>query len=319
MSSAATTIEKGGPVPSLKLNDGNEIPILSYGFGTANFAGNDDDISKLAVMAIKNGYIHLDGAESKFNPSRPIFMDFINVVLVYENETGMCAGIKASGVPREKLFIVTKVVGKKNQDIPGALETSLKKLGVKYLDLYLVHIPYGAGSPEELQRVWAEMEAAKEAGKAKSIGVSNFMEEDIEVILKTAKTIPAINQIEFHPYLQHQNLINYLREKNIAISAYSPLAPLTAARPGPLDDTFAELAKKYGVSESEIVLRWVIDQGIVAITTSKKEERLQGYMKNLFSFKLSAEEVKRISEIGKQKHYKGPGEKTMRALYTPKD
>ncbi|KAI1489382.1 Aldo/keto reductase [Biscogniauxia mediterranea] len=301
MSSTATTAGgEGGPIPTLKLNDGNEIPVLAYGFGTANFAGQDDDMSKLGVMAIKNGYFHIDGAE------------------IYANETGMGAGIKASGVPREKLYIVTKVVGTKGQDVQAALAASLGKLGVDYLDLYLVHIPYGAGSPEELQRIWAEMEAIKASGKSKSIGVSNFMEEDIEVILKTAKTIPAINQIEYHPYLQHGNLVNYLREKNIAVSAYSALTPLTAARPGPLDETYAELAKKYGVTESDIGLKWVIDQGIVAITTSRSEERLQGYIKKLFSFKLSEEDIKRITEIGKQKHYQGPGEAFMRARYSPK-
>ncbi|KAI1105319.1 Aldo/keto reductase [Jackrogersella minutella] len=291
--------EKAERIPLLRLNDGNAIPVLAYGFGTANFAGKDEDMSKLGVMAIKNGFYHIDGAEA------------------YGNETGMGAGIKASGTPREKLFITTKVVGTKGQDVKAALATSLEKLGLDYLDLYLVHIPFGAGSPEELQRIWAEMEEVKASGKVKSIGVSNFMEEDIEVILKTAKTIPAINQIEYHPYLQHGNLTDYLREKDIAIAAYSPLAAITAARPGPVDGVYAELAKKYGVTEGDVALRWCIDQSIVTLTTSHSAERLQGYLRNVPSFKLTTDEIERICELGTQKHYQGPGMEFMRMRYAP--
>ncbi|KAI1490702.1 Aldo/keto reductase [Biscogniauxia mediterranea] len=297
MTSTTSTAWQGGLIPSLKLNDGNEIPVLAYGFGTANFAGKDDDISKLAVMAIKNGFYHLDGAEA------------------YGNESGVGAGIKASGISREKLYVVTKVVGTKGQDVKAALASSLEKLGVDYLDLYLVHIPFGAGSPEELQRIWAEMEAIKASGKARSIGVSNFEQADIEVILQTAKTIPAINQIEYHPYLQHDNLTEYLRGKGITVAAFSPLTAVTKARPGPLDETYAELAQKYGVTEADIALRWVIDQNMAAITTSHSEERLQGYLSRLPTFKLSKEEIKRISDIGTQKHFKGPAEDFMRMQY----
>ncbi|RYP82599.1 hypothetical protein DL769_001593 [Monosporascus sp. CRB-8-3] len=289
--------EKVGLIPSLKLNDGNEIPMLSYGFGTANFAGKDDDVSRRAIMAIQNGYYHLDSAEAYFN------------------ETGVGTGIKASGVPRKKLFVVSKVVGTKGQDVQVALESSLGKLGLDYLDMYLVHIPYAAGSPEELQRIWTEMEAIKASGKARSIGVSNFEQPDIEVILQTAKIIPAINQIEYNPYFQHGNLIKFLREKNIAVAAFSPLAAVTTARPGPLDETYTELAKKYEVTESDIALRWCIDQDIVAVTTSHSEQRLQGYLRNLPKFKLTGEEIELISEIGKKKHHKGITESYMRTHY----
>ncbi|KAH9985935.1 Aldo/keto reductase [Xylariaceae sp. FL0662B] len=277
------------PVPALKLNDGNEIPMLAYGFGTANFGGNDDDISKKAVLAIKNGYYHLDCAE------------------VYANESGVGAGIKASGIPREKLFVTTKVVGTKNQDVNAALDKSLKKLGLDYIDLYLVHIPFAAGSPEGLQAIWKQVEAVKTSGKAKSIGVSNFEQDDLEIILETAKIPPAINQIEYHPYLQHGELLDFHRQHNIALSAYSPLMALTAARPGPLDEIYAELARKYGVTESDIGLRWCLDQDIVVITTSGSEERLQGYMSQTFKFKLTAQEITNIAEVGKKKHFQGPG------------
>ncbi|KAI5865632.1 Aldo/keto reductase [Durotheca rogersii] len=297
MAFVAPTAGKAGVIPTLKLNDGNEIPILAYGFGTANYGGKDDDISKLTVMAIDNGYYHLDGAE------------------LYSNETGIGAGIKASGVPREKLFVVTKVVGSKGQDVQAAFAASLEKLGVDYVDLYLIHVPYAAESPEDLQRMWAEVEAIKASGKAKSIGVSNFEEADIETILQTAKTVPAINQIEYHPYLQHGNLVEYLRGKNIAVSAYSTLTAVTSGRPGPLDETYAALAKKYGVSEADVALRWALDQNIAVITTSRSADRLRGYLKALPTFKLEPEEIKRIAEIGTQKHVQGPGEAFMKKMF----
>ncbi|KAI1135150.1 Aldo/keto reductase [Hypoxylon sp. FL0543] len=285
------------PIPTLKLNDGNEIPVLAYGFGTANFMGAAEDISKKTVMAINNGYYHLDTAEA------------------YGNEAGTGAGIKASGVPREKLFVTTKIVGTVNQDVAAALDESLKKLGLDYVDLYLLHVPFSAGSPEGMQDIWKQLEAAKASGKAKSIGVSNFEQDDLEILFKTAKVIPAINQIEYHPYLQHGDLVSFCRKHGIVVSAFSPLSAITAARPGPVDEIYAELAKKYGVTENDIALRWCIDQDIVAITTSSSEQRLQGYLNNTFKFKLTPEEIQKISELGKQKHYHGLAVEFMTRFY----
>ncbi|RYP72317.1 hypothetical protein DL771_004291 [Monosporascus sp. 5C6A] len=222
----------------------------------------------------------------------------MDIIILTALKTGVSAGIKASGVSREKLFVVTKVVGTKGQDVQAALETSLEKLGLDYLDI-----------------IWAEMEAIKASEKARSIGVSNFEQSDIEVILQTAKTIPAINQIEYNPYFQQGNLIKFLREKNIAVAAFSPLAAITTARPGPLDEMYTELAKRYGVTESDIALGWCIEQDIVAVTTSHSEQRLQGYLRNLPKFKLTGEEIERISEIGKKKYRKGITEGYMRTHY----
>lgn len=208
-------------------------------------------------------------------------------------------------MPREKLYVVTKLHGIKKQDVQLAFQTSLSKLGLDYIDLYLVHAPYLADTPEELQEVWRQVEAIKDSGKAKSIGVSNFLQEDLETILKTAKIPPAINQVEYHPYLQHGDLVDFHRKNNIALSAYGPLTAVLKAKPGPLDSTYAELAKKYGVTEADIALRWCLDQGIVAITTSANEERLQGYQRKLPSFKLTPKEVETITTIGKEKHFRG--------------
>ncbi|KAH7326311.1 NADP-dependent oxidoreductase domain-containing protein [Stachybotrys elegans] len=283
---------------SIKLNDGTTIPSLGYGLGTVHFLSQEKDVSDATLMALQQGYFHLDCAE------------------MYMNEAGVGAGIRAAGIPRDKLFVTTKIVGTKDQDVDAALSSSLSKLGLDYIDLYLVHMPVCAGSPEGLQKIWAQMEAAKTAGKARSIGVSNFEQDDLEIILKTATIPPSINQVEFHPYLQHAELLKFHRQHNIATAAYSALSAITAARPGPVDTAFSELSQKYSVTENDIALRWVLDQGIIVITTSKSAQRLQSYLEHLSKFKLTPDEVQQICELGAQKHYQGPGLGT-RLLPTP--
>jgi diketogulonate reductase-like aldo/keto reductase len=148
------------------------------------------------------------------------------------------------------------------------------------------------------------MEKIKESGKARSIGVSNYLESHIETTLITAKIPPAVNQIEFHLYLQHGSLLSYLESKGIAAAAYGPLTPVTKAKPGPCDEQLAILAKKYYVSEGDICLRWCIDSGVVAITTSSKEQRLSDYLRAM-TFSMTPKEVKTLSEAGEKKHYRG--------------
>jgi diketogulonate reductase-like aldo/keto reductase len=223
---------------------------------------------------------------------------------VYGNEEEMGQAIKESGVPREKLYITTKISGTKVQDTKAAFELSLKKLQVDYVDQYLIHAPFFANTPEDLQKKWADMEEIKASGKAKTIGVSNFLQKDLEAVLKTAKVVPAINQIEYHPYLQHGGLLDFLKKHDIKASAYGPLTAAVKAKPGPLDETYEKLAKKYSVTPGEIALRWCIDQGVVALSTSGSEQRLKQYQK-IVDFKLTSEEVKEISEIGLKKHYRG--------------
>lgn len=278
------------PVPSLTLNDGTSIPMLGYGTGTAWYkTGDESQLDQTCIdsakMAIGLGYHHLDGAE------------------VYKTETELGTAIKQSGVAREKLYIVTKVLPN-IADIPAALNTSLKKLGVDHVDLYLIHAPFFSEKKEEHQAKWKQMEELKAAGLARSIGVSNYLPEHLDWLLETATTPPSINQIEFHPYLQHAGLIDYHKKHNIALSAYGPQTPVTKATGGPVDDILAQLAKKYAVNPGEICLRWCIDQDVVAITTSSKEQRLSDYLRAM-TFKLTPAEVKLINEAGAQKHFRG--------------
>ncbi|KAK3946312.1 NADPH-dependent conjugated polyketone reductase C1 [Diplogelasinospora grovesii] len=280
-------------IPSLKLSDGHEIPMLGYGLGTANYKTGADKgkfnqkVVDDTAMAIKAGYFHLDGAES------------------YGNEEELGAAIKKAGVPRDKLFVTTKTNCKQGESIETAFVRSLEKLGLDYVDLYLIHRPFWAKSPAEQQAKWAEMEAIKESGRAKSIGVSNYLQEHLEPILQTAKHPPVINQIEYHPYLQHGGLLDFHKQHKIAVAAYGPLTAVTKAKPGSCDAIYDQLAKKYGVTEGDIALRWCLDQGIVTLTTSGNEQRLQGYMRKIPSFKLTPKEVEDIAEAGKQKHFRG--------------
>jgi diketogulonate reductase-like aldo/keto reductase len=168
---------------------------------------------------------------------------------------------------------------------------------------YLIHAPFFAETENELQGAWAAMEQVKASGKARSIGVSNFVQSHLETLLKTAKVVPSVNQIEFHPYLQHGELVEFHESKGIKTASYSGLTPITRASGGPLDPLLSALAKKYAVSESEILLRWSLDRGCVAITTSSKETRLASYLRAL-TFQLTPQEVKEISSLGQQKHYR---------------
>lgn len=216
----------------------------------------------------------------------------------------MGQAIKEAGVPRDQLYITTKISGTAVQDTEATFAAELQKLQLDYVDQYLIHAPHFAKTDADLQAKWADLEAIQASGRAKSIGVSNFLIPHLEAILKTARVVPAINQIEYHPYLQHGPLMEFHKKHKIATSAYGPLTAAVKASPGPLDETYAGLAKKYGVSEGEIALRWCIDQGVVALTTSGKEQRLKAYLK-VADFKLTPEEVQKISEIGDQKHFRG--------------
>ncbi|CZT23821.1 probable ketoreductase [Ramularia collo-cygni] len=275
------------PIPQLKLNDGNRIPMLAYGTGTAWYkTGDESKLDQLCIDSAKTaiglGYYHLDGAE------------------VYKTETELGTAIAQSGIAREKLYVVSKVITN-IADIPSAFNASLKKLGVDYLDLYLIHSPFFGETKEEHQAKWKQMEELKNQGLVKSIGVSNYLPEHLDWILETCTIPPAINQIEFHPYLQHTELLKYHKEKGIATSAYAPQGAVIKAAPGPVDGIMASLAKKYAVSPGEISLRWCIDQDIVAITTSSKEQRLSDYLRAM-TFKLTPAEIKQINEEGAKKH-----------------
>lgn len=274
---------------TVKLNDQVSIPILAYGTGTAWYkTDNKSTVNRDLVEAIKTairlGYRHLDGAE------------------VYSTEAELGVAIQESEVPREELFVTTKVMHNVT-DIPGAIEASLKKLQLDYVDLYLIHSPFFAKTDGDLQNAWAAMEKVQQAGKARAIGVSNYNQAHLEATLQTATIRPTINQLEHHPYLQHGNLIPFHRQQGIRTASYSPLTSIFRAAGGPVDAKVAELAAKYQVTEGEILLRWSVQRGDVAVTTSSKESRLQEFLR-ILDFELTAAEVDAISQLGRERHYR---------------
>jgi len=277
-------------IPTAKLNTGAEIPMLAYGTGTALFkASNYDILDRTTVEYIKTalslGYYHLDGAE------------------LYNTEPEIGAAIKESGIPREKLFITTKVIHNIS-NIEKGLDASLQKLGVDHVDLYLIHSPFFTTSKTALQDAWKAMEAVYHSGKAKAIGVSNHLRSHLESILEIATVIPVINQLEYNPYIQREGIVEWAREKGILTAAYGPLVPIRKARPGPLDPVLEKLAGKYGVCQEAVLLRWTMQMGVVAVTTSGKRERLEGYLEAV-SFELNQDEVDEITRVGKTKHFRG--------------
>ncbi|KAF4415134.1 alcohol dehydrogenase [Fusarium acutatum] len=274
----------------LKLNDGNNMPMLGYGLGTVLHKRSRDQKNDAIVtttkLAIEHGFRHLDCAE------------------LYNNEKELGDAVRASPIPRSDLFIVTKLCGTEKRDVKAEFQGSLSRLGLTYVDLYLVHAPYMADNAKDLQHVWSQMEEIKRSGRAKSIGVSNFLQEHIETILETAEIPPAVNSIEYHPYLQRRTLIDFLKSQNIAVSAYSTLAALTEEAPGPVSKLYTQLACKYDVTETDIALRWCLDQNIAAITTSRKGDRLKALSKNMPTFELTKAEIDSISLAGQAKHYR---------------
>ncbi|GAA5868454.1 hypothetical protein JCM8547_006280 [Rhodosporidiobolus lusitaniae] len=257
-----------------KLADGNTVPGVAYGVGTAWFGKEKDgqvnqDIVDAVKLAIKNGFRHLDGAEA------------------YGNEVSLGVGIKESGVPREELFITTKS-GPGLKDIRTSFAASLKKLDVDFVDLYLIHWPQDFPKPgyPTIQEAWKVMEEIKDSGKAKSIGVSNFRVRDLKKILSISdlKHKPAVNQIEFQPFMYEagEELYQHLKKNDIALEAYGPTSPITKfANDGftaAMDKVVKAVTDRYGKGEVEpgqVLLKLAAQRGAIVITTSGKEWRMK--------------------------------------------
>ncbi|KAI0261214.1 Aldo/keto reductase [Gloeopeniophorella convolvens] len=245
------------PWPSIKLNDGHTIP--SIAFGTWRTGSGQDPIDQVD-RALSVGFSHIDTAQA------------------YGNEEEAGIALRESGLARKDVFITTKYSGRDGLGIEGSIRSSLRKLGVEYVDLYLIHDPSLVQS--DIPAAWTEMEELKKAGLVKSIGVSNFEIEHLEVLLASAKIKPAANQILLHPYVYaHQApLIAYCAQHGIVTEGYSALIPITQLPGGPLDAPLLEIAKRFDATTDQVLLAWVKAKGAVAVTSSSKKSRLEGYL-----------------------------------------
>lgn len=214
----------------------------------------------------------------------------IDTAAIYQNEEGVGQAIKESGLSRDKIFVTSKVWNsdQRSGNILEAFETSLKKLDMDYLDLYLIHWPV-AGKYKD---TWKVMEEIYASGRVKAIGVSNFLRHHLEDLLEQANIIPSVNQMEFHPRLVQQDLMNFCAEKSIQYEAWSPLMQ------GQVFDVelLKSLAEKYGKSIAQVVLRWNLQKGVVTIPKSVKKERIVANA-DVFDFTISEDDMYAIDSL----------------------
>ncbi|TFK42440.1 NADP-dependent oxidoreductase domain-containing protein [Crucibulum laeve] len=276
--------------PTFTLNDGTSVPWLAFGTGTALYG---KDAAESVKQAIETGITHLDGAQ------------------MYNNEETLAAGIKASGKPRSELYIVTKLKPPQpGQTVKGLLQESLKKLGTDYVDLFLIHTPRPANQEGKLKEQWKAMEEVHEEGLAKSIGVSNFRVEDLQVVLDGAKIVPAVNQIELHPYVWKaaEPIVALGKKHGIVPASYGGLTPIVRVPGGPVDSVVetvrSRLEKTRGasVSAGQVLTKWILHKGAFVVTTTSKASRIKEFQDVEDLPDLTTEEVKGIDEAGAELH-----------------
>lgn len=248
---------------TFKLHNGVEMPYL--GLGTYQSENNQEVVNAVSY-AVQLGYRHIDTAS------------------VYGNEEGVGKGIVESGVNREDLFVVSKVwnVDQGYESTLKAFEATLERLGLDYLDLYLIHWPVGG----KYKETWRALEKLYTDKRIRAIGVSNFMQHHLEDLMATAQVVPMVNQMEFHPYVVQQDLIDFCISKGIQYEAWSPFMQGKVFNL----DFCQELAKKYNKSVAQVILRWNLQKGIVTIPKSAKQNRIKANA-DIFNFEISAEDV----------------------------
>jgi len=257
-------------VLTIKLNNGVEIPVLGFGV----FQITDlSECERSVVDAIQVGYRHIDTAAS------------------YQNEEAVGRGIKRSGVERKDLFITTKLWIQRRgyEGTKRAFENSLKRLQLDYLDLYLIHQPFG-----DVYGEWRAMEELHEEGKVRAIGVSNFAPDRIMDLMVYNKVKPAVNQIEVNPFHQQIDTQKFLQENNVQVEAWAPFAE---GRNNIFqNELLLSIAAKYRKSVAQVILRWLTQRGIVVLSKSVRKERMIENI-SVLDFELSTEDMTAITTL----------------------
>ena len=261
----------------IRLNDGHDIPAVGFG---VFMIPNDGPTYDAVLQALKIGYRHIDTAAAYFN----------------ESDVGKA--IRDSGIPRSEIFITSKLWLQDYGYAPAkkGIEASLQKLGTDYIDLYLLHQPYG-----DVAVAWKALEEAKAEGKLRSIGVSNMTPKIWKTFVPQFSTLPAVNQVECHPFFQQRELRKLLAENDVKIEAYQPLGhgdPKLLAHP-----TVTKLAERYQKDPGQIILRFEVQDGLIVLPKSTNPERIRSNFE-LFDFTLSEAEMEemRAMNTGKGNH-----------------
>ena len=248
---------------TFELHNGVQMPY----FGLGVYLSEDgQEVINAVKWAIEAGYRHIDTAS------------------IYNNEEGVGKGIRQSGIDRKDIFVVSKVWNNDQgyESTLKAFNDSLKRLDMDYLDLYLVHWPVKG----KYKETWRALEQLYREKKIRAIGVSNFLRHHLEDLLPTVEIVPMVNQMEFHPYLVQQDLIDYCNAHKIQYEAWSPMMQGRIFNLAAIN----EIAEKYGKSVAQVVLRWDLQKGVVTIPKSAKKERIIANA-DIFDFELSNEDV----------------------------
>jgi 2,5-diketo-D-gluconate reductase A len=261
-------------IPTITLNDGNRIPQLGFGV----FQIEPEDTAEAVEEALEIGYRHIDTAQ------------------MYGNEREVGDAISASGLDRGEVFVTSKLsnASHKPDDARKAFEATLSELGFDYVDLFLIHWPLPTLYDGDYVSTWKTMEEFHSDGRARSIGVSNFQIEHLERLAAETVTVPAVNQIEVHPYLANDALREYGREHGIATEAWSPIAQGAV-----LDDpTISQIAERMNKTPAQVVLRWHIQRGDIVFPKSVTPTRMRENFE-VFDFELGPEDMGAITSLDK--------------------
>jgi 2,5-diketo-D-gluconate reductase A len=258
-------------VPNIRLNNGVQIP--QFGFGV--FQIEPGQTAEVVRTAFDAGYRHIDTAQG------------------YGNEDGVGKAVRESGLPREEVFVTTKLINNRHgyDEAIAALDESLQTLGLDYVDLYLIHWP--RPHADRYVETWRAFEKILSDGKARSIGVSNFQVPHLERLAAETGTVPAVNQIELHPLLQQSQLRDYHREHGIATEAWSPIGK---GRDLLRDERIVALGEKYAKSPAQIVLRWHIQLDHIVFPKSVTPSRIRENI-DVFDFELGDDDMATIGEL----------------------